>query len=127
MTNRLFFAAGLLLVASCASSPSQGGTSRFSNVITAEEIAATNVATAGDVIRQLRPNWLQSRGPVSITRGAPELPVIYVDEVRSSDPEALDRIARQIVFEIRYLNGRDATTLYGMGHGGGAIMVRTRR
>jgi hypothetical protein len=96
-------------------------------VISTDEIAAVTAMTASDVVHQLRPNWLRSRGPVSTSRVTPEVPIIYIDEVRSSDPNTLERIPKQIVFEIRYLSGTDATTRFGMGHGGGAILVRTRR
>jgi hypothetical protein len=127
MIGRLHIAASVLLLAACGSNPSQSGSSRTSNIITAEDIAGISAATATDIIRRLRPNWLRTRGPVSISSGGPEVPIIYIDEVRSSDPGALDRIPRQIITEIRFLAGRDASTLYGMDHGGGAIMVRTRR
>jgi len=127
MKRRLHPAALVLLLASCASSGSQTGTSRNRNVISADEIAGISATTASDIVHKLRPNWLRSRGPVSASRNTPEVPVIYIDEVRSSDPGALDRVPSQIVHEIRFLSGSDATTLYGMGHGGGAILVRTRR
>jgi outer membrane cobalamin receptor len=127
MAGRLLKATMMLLLVACASggSASEGGRKR--ELISAEEIAAARATHALDLVQQLRPNWLRARGPVSMRGGSPDYPVVYVDGIRSSDPRALENLAAQIVLEIRFLAGRDATTLYGLDHSGGAIMVRTRR
>ncbi|MGD8277910.1 MAG: hypothetical protein PVH00_07780 [Gemmatimonadota bacterium] len=127
--NRRLLVAGLVLVLASCSWKNSGSrtTSRNSNLISSDEIAAVNAATATDIIRQLRPNWLRARGPVSTSRAVPELPVVYVDNVRTGDTSSLDRIPSHNIAEIRFLVGRDATTMYGMDHGGGAILVKTKR
>jgi hypothetical protein len=53
--------------------------------------------------------------------------MVYIDEVRTGGLETLQRISTQIIWEIRFINGRDATTKYGLDHGGGVIMIATRR
>jgi hypothetical protein len=127
MPTLLAAAASFLLLMACAQGVSPGATGGSRNLITAEEIAAASTTTALDLVQQLRPNWLRGRGPVSIGRDAADVPVVYVDDVRNGDPSVLERISSQIVTEIRFLSASDATTMFGLGHGGGAIMVRTRR
>ena len=115
-------------LAACASGPGGGTPGRQRDVITMEEIQTANVATAYDVIQMLRPEMLRSRGTASMqpTAGA-EYAVVYVDGVRMGGLETLRNVPRESLQEVRYLNGSDATTLYGTGHAGGAIQVRTRR
>jgi len=128
MKRRLLIAGVALMLASCSWKNSGSSTpSRSSNLISSDEIAAVNATTASDIIRQLRPNWLRSRGPSSTSRAVPELPIVYVDDVRNGDTSALDRIPSHNIAEIRFLAGRDATTRFGMDHGGGAILVKTKR
>ncbi len=127
MMSRLPVAMLAFLLAACASGGSGTAANRDRNLITAEEVAAAKAAHALDLVQQLRPHWLRARGPVSIRSSTPDYPVVYVDGIRSSDPNILERIAAPIVFEIRFLAGRDATTMYGLDHSGGAILVKTRR
>ncbi len=127
MVSRFLVPASLLLLAACASGRRIPTPEPDRNAITAEEVAASPAATVRDLIRQLRPTWLRSHGPGSMRNTAPELPVVYIDRVRTNDPNILDRLSPQIVREIRFLNGRDATTAYGFDHGGGAILIFTGR
>lgn len=115
-----------VLLASCASSGSGSG-GRDRNIITAEEIADVQVATAYDVVQTLRPEYLRTRGLRSMSATEPQGAVVYVDNVRRGGPESLRTLPRESVLEIRYLNGADATTMYGTNHGDGAILVQTRR
>lgn len=119
----------VLALAACASAPPPGEVEgpRDREVITEGEIRELPVTTAWELVSRLRPHWLRSRGPASIRSSGPEYPVVYVDEVRSGGPEALQRISSMTVSEIRFISARDAATRLGLNHGGGAIMVRTRR
>jgi hypothetical protein len=54
-----------LSLGACASNSSGNSSSRQRDLITAAEIAELNVATAFDVVRQLRPEFLRSRGTSS--------------------------------------------------------------
>lgn len=116
---------GLLALASCSSAPA--GTSRDRDRIILEEIEATPVANAYDVVQALRPEFLRSRGVASVRSGTPEYAIVYVDGVRTGGLGELRRVPREQLEEIRYLSGNDATTMYGTGHGGGAILVVTKR
>ena len=90
------------------------------NVITQAQIAELNVSNAQDAVRRLRPNWLRSRG-------VDEEPVVYVDAARRGGTRVLSTISVEMIEEIRYLSGPNATTRLGTGHRGGAILITTRR
>lgn len=123
---RRFALPGMLvavLVAACAST---GGTGGSRDVLEASEITAANVTTAYEAVRQLRPEFLRSRGVQSIRSGSPEEPVVYVNGVRAGGLAALQRIMAMDVQLVRHVDARDATTRYGTGHAGGVIEVTTK-
>lgn len=112
-------------VGACAGAP--GATvPRTRNLITVEEIAQTTFTSAFEVIQSLRPEFLRTRGATSV-RHPPEYALVYVDGMRAGGLDTLRTIPREALLEVRYLSGVDATTLYGTGHGGGAIQIMTRR
>ena len=115
-----------VILAACASSSGTQGPARQRNLITAAEIATIQTGSAYDVVQSLRPEFLRARG-TSAGTGVQEFVVVYVDGVRAGDPNELRRVPREVLQEIRYLSGNDATTMYGTGHGGGAILVVTKR
>lgn len=110
-----------VLVGACASSGQPGSSPRRDrNRIVAAEWEGLSLVTALDAVRQLRSNWLVPRG-----RSGP--PVIFRNATRwGNDPNSLASIQLQSVIEIRYLNATDATTRFGTGYQGGAIIVTTR-
>ena len=76
--------------------------------------------SAYDAVQRLRPRWLQLRGGTDIP------PVVFLDGSNMGGPETLRTIQASSVREMRYRDGRDATTRYGTGYGGGVIEVTTR-
>jgi hypothetical protein len=118
-----------LLLSACASGFDPGSQSdtaeRRSELISQEELASKATLSAFEAIRLLRPRWLQRRGNVNIG-GPPLLPVVMVDRVRFGALDHLKQITVQDVESIRFIPGRDATTIYGTGYGGGIIEVTTR-
>ncbi len=118
-----------LLISACGSS---GGKSPrgFSHVITAAEIeqSAANrpLRSAYDVIQYLRPNFLKMRGTTSGAAAGATAPVVYLNNVRFGGPEVLHSIYTEQIIEIRYLSPSDATTRFGIGHPGGAILITTK-
>ena len=117
----------LLLVLAAAACASTGArTSRNSDVITAEEIQSASVSTAYEAVQRLRPTFLRGRGQTSITSSGSDLPVVYVNGLRSGSVEQLHTIPAQDVQTIRFISASDATTRYGTGHTGGVIEVTTR-
>lgn len=115
-----------LFLFACASGSGSTRADRSGDVITPEEIAALSVATSYDIVQRLRPGWLRGRGPASLS-GAPALPVVYVDDIRSGGLVALERIPAGIVERITFVSGRDASVRYGLDTGGGVILVQTTR
>jgi len=127
MMIRVLLAAQVLFLLACASDPSSGVPNRDRDLITLDEIAALPVTNAWDLVDRLRPNWLRNRGPASIRSSAPTYPQVYIDDIRSGNMEILYRISSQVIREIRHINGRDATTRWGMDHGAGVILITTGR
>jgi outer membrane cobalamin receptor len=113
-------------IAGCASGGETRG-DRRRDVISFEEIQASQLATAYDIIQALRPEFMRSRGVRSMAAATGETAVVYVDGVRAGGLEALRALPRETLQDVRYLSAADATTAYGTGHAGGVIQVRTRR
>ena len=94
------------------------------DLITETEIAASVYQNALEVVQNLRPSMLRSRGT---TAGGGPL-VLYVDNVKMVDlSNGLMTIPSGRVKEIRYINASDATTRWGTGHASGVILVTTKR
>ena len=75
---------------------------------------------AYSLISALRPHWLGTRPP------APEVRV-YRDGSPVGGADELRFVDLASVLRIEWLSGMDATARFGMNHGGGAILVFTRR
>lgn len=111
----------LTACASGSSGSSAGSRGGDRNLITAEELANVGASNAYDAIVSLRGRWLRAR-----SGSASDLPATFVDGSHRGDYQALGSISLVNVQEIRYLDARDATTLYGTGYPGGVINVITR-
>ena len=98
---------------------------RSSEVLTKEEFQGSPVTDAFSLVLRYRPQWLQTRGPVSINLPTEELQ-IYVNHTRWGTASVLRDIAAGDVLEMRYLSGPDATMRYGTNHAGGVIEVTMR-
>ena len=122
--TELFVAAALALTASCASLNKRDSAER--NVITAAEIEAADAPTAYDVIVKLHANFLNSRGPNSITLKQRKDPTVYLDQVEFGSISSLKGIPSNNIAEIRFISGWDAKTKYGSDHAAGVIQIYTR-
>ena len=116
-----------LALSGCASAGSGGG-SRNPNLISSEELrqAESDGSSALRVIQRLRPRWLQTRGASSFDNPASPAMVI----VNGAPYGELDTLVNMYVSEIeelRFMNARDATTRFGTGYIGGAILVSVRQ
>ncbi|MEJ2206655.1 MAG: hypothetical protein P8170_21400 [Gemmatimonadota bacterium] len=118
------FLALALGLTGCASSGGGGGGDSAprgsANRIIFEELEPVQQLDGYDAVRRLRPMWLRARGGAS--------PQVLVDGNRQ--PGGLDALRSLRVSEIqemRFLSSSDATTRYGTGFDGGAILVTTRR
>ncbi len=106
-----------------ASLPGAGEERPDQQWITREQIEDPRFSSAHDVVRTLRSNWLNSRGTASL-RFKTEVQV-YLDGVHLGGVQALQGISTPSIQYIRYFNGTDATTRWGIGHGRGVIFVGT--
>ncbi len=119
----------VLMVAACAAGPSGNGrtTPASRQVLSAAEILQSSGATAYDVIAQLRPEFLRSRGAASLRDREPPTAVVYLDNVRMGGLESLRRLSADALLRVEYLGAADATMRFGTDHTGGAILVSTKR
>lgn len=125
--TRIFFVAALALtfgLAGCASAGGGGGEDGAPrgrpNHIIREELATMEQLDMYQAIQRLRPNWLRAR--------MGQTAQIIVDGNRQPGGlTVLQQYRVTQVQEARFLSASDATTRFGTGFDGGAIMVTTRR
>lgn len=132
--------ATLAVLPACASTSGGGGDStsgatrtvgapgdrRSRDLLTEADIQEAGVGSTYDIVQRLRPAWLRTRSS-GTTRSAPQYAIVYLDGTRIGGLEALRRVNSTDVQTIRYLSGPDATTRYGTGHEGGAILIDTKK
>ena len=100
-----------------------GPGSLTSPFLTETEISSVDTPTAFDVIQKRRPHYLSARR----VNGKTCDPRVYLDGLRLvGGIHALRDIPATAVHEIRRLDAIDATTRYGAGHQGGAILITTK-
>jgi hypothetical protein len=93
------------------------------DVLTRADLEGINANNAFDAIERLRPQWLQPRGPSSVTQPEGDWPLIYMDNVRAGDVNILPTIPIDDIGQIRFVNPSDATTRWGTGVTGGVIQI----
>lgn len=125
MSRIAIVAAALIGLAACAPHSTRAA-SQNRNLITADEIERSNASNAMEAIERLRPAFLRTRGAQSIRNAEPSTPIVYVDGMRYGTLQSLSTIAALSIFSIEYMNAIDASQRFGMGHGGGAIVISTR-
>jgi hypothetical protein len=101
----------------CASGTGGSGARPQENLITAEEIAESQVNYA---------YWLVWRPGRSSTDPKPLVPVAFLDNTYLGDLDQLWTIVASEILEIRYLNDREAVYRYGTTYNSGIIQVIRR-
>ncbi len=128
MEKKVLPIAGLAIVvvaAACtAMSSSSSGASR--NVISGDELSATNSQTAYEALQMVRPEWLTGRGPVSLTDATEARPNVYMYGSRVGDLDYLRDVYVQDVAELRYWSTGEASARFGMGNPRGVIEIIPR-
>ena len=109
----------------CASAGGAGGGGGARDAITRDMIDDPSSQNAFTIVQRFRPRWLSPRTQGTVTNPEPSLAQVYVDDVRLGPIDALHRIDAAQIERIEYMSGLDATTRFGVGHDGGAIMVWT--
>jgi len=98
------------------------------NLITREQIMATNANNLHDVVMRLRPQWLRTPAATSINMNT-EI-VVFQDQMQLGGPDALRQLSPELAYEIRYMDGvRASAVLPGLMSGRhieGVIIVSTK-
>lgn len=129
MRARMGFAVVVVawLVAGCSSATTQSRQSQgVRNVLTREQLAATNAENLYEAIVKLRPEWLTSRGPVSVSDASPTMASVYMNGSMLGKADYLKEMRALDVSEVRYWDAGQASARFGMGHPRGVIEI-TRR
>ncbi len=98
----------------------RGPANELQNQVVRTYLTDHPAASAYDIVRQLRPAWLQRRSP-NTTVWAYEGGIRVGDAnryLRGVDLESVERIV--------FLDANTATTRYGLGHEEGAIVIHYR-
>lgn len=111
----------------CASAGGGGGgggrpEGATSTRIVRAELAEQSQLNALQAVERLRGQWLRTRAGLS-----GQEPVLYVDGTRRGPARELSFLRADEIERMEYMSPSDATTQYGTGHTGGAIMVFTIR
>jgi hypothetical protein len=95
------------------------------NIISATEIQSVPSANLYDLISKLRPHFLRSRGPQSLSSGstATEYATVYMDGRPYGDIASLRSIVSSQVSEVRYYDASSAAAKFGMINSNGVIEV----
>lgn len=132
-TRALLTLAMLLVAGACGGrGPSAAGDSGSaapprsrSTLITFEEMRQRGqTSNLYDLIQDLRPRWLRSRGPDTLLGQQGQVQV-HMDGNWIGNVEALRRLAAAGVTSIEWLSPLDASARYGLDHSHGAIVVST--
>lgn len=116
-----------LAVAACASTAGgDGSVRRNPGVITAAELVDFADRSVYEAVSQLRPQWLLTRGNVSLTTSDNRLPRVVMDG-QQYRLDILETLSPDEVDTITFINAADATMRWGTGYPNGALQVLTRR
>jgi len=119
-----------LLAAGCSGNKVDSGPGISRDTITAEEIEASrssSSASAYDVIKRLRGNFLSYRGRTSVKNTSSPDPTVYVDEQAFGPIASLRNIPASQIALIRLYRSWEAATRYGTGNMGGVIAISTKQ
>jgi len=123
ISPRLLPFLGLLLLGCASAAPVKcpDPLSPGSRRVLGDELIATREPDLYQAIVVSRPTFLQPRD------ARRQHPAVYVDGIAMAEFDALRSVPLADVVEVAFMSGPDATTRYGTGHVGGAILVRTTR
>jgi len=128
MKRRLggLLALALVLAVSLGGCASTGGTrtrSGSGTTLSKEQLASANSDNLYDAIVKLRPDWLSSRGPVSVTDPTPSSVDVYMNGSMLGKVDYLREVRLGDVTEVRYWDAGSASMRFGMGHPRGVIEI----
>ena len=110
------------VVAACASATQQATSDKPGrNQLTRDQLTAANTTNLYDAINKVRPEWLSSRGPTSVTNSTPTSVDVFMNGSMLGRAEALKDIGVLDVTQVRYWDAASASARFGMGHPRGVI------
>jgi len=96
-------------------------------VLTRDDIEAVTAASSMyDVIRRLRPEYLNSRGRTSLLNQGDPRPVVFLDEQEYGPIESLRNLQPDLVQEVRFYASSSAVAKFGSRYGTGVIRLQSR-
>jgi len=92
-----------------------------------EEIDGSTARSAHELVRNLRPQWLQTRGLTTARQaGGRDGSKVYLDNARLENVEEMRLVALASIVYLRFFNASEATYRWGAVHLNGAILLSTR-
>lgn len=118
----------VLVVSGCGGSREGNRMSSSREILTADELAKTSALNVYDAIRMRRPAFLTPRAARSLDAAgrSTALPAVYLNGIYHGEVESLREILILDVKEVRYLDAKESTLMYGSGHVAGVISVTTK-
>lgn len=95
------------------------------SVILSEEVQDVSADNAYQIIRLLRPEWLNTRPPRHLGEVTPEGLPVFLDDFWYGELDSLRGIHIQTIESIRYVPATVATARWGAGYHRGVIQVIT--
>jgi hypothetical protein len=128
MKVRSFFLAGVAAVAvgsltACSSMAAGPASSSNRNVVTGEELESTNSPMVYQALEIVRPQWMSSRGVVSVTDSQEARANVYMNGTRVGDLDYLRQVYVADVAELRFWPAGEAAARFGMGNPRGVIEI----
>jgi hypothetical protein len=112
------------MIAGCAGATSQGSSRRGNGTqLTQADLAKANSDNLYDAIAKVRPEWLASRGPTSMTNSTPTSVDVYMNGNFLGKADYLRDLRILDVTEVRYWDAGQASARFGMGHPRGVIEI----
>jgi len=125
----IYIAACVMYIAACARplatrqpnpiAGAQHAPHQLRDVVEGAELARVSDLTVYDAISRLRPEYLHGRGGY--------YPKVYFDGLLYGEMVSLRQLRADGIAVIRHLDAVTATTRFGTGHTGGAILLSTGR
>jgi hypothetical protein len=111
-------------LAGCVAAASQSGSAPSGgNRLTRTQLASSNSDNVFDAIAKLRPEWLSSRGPTSVTDATPTSVSVFMNGSMLGKGDYLKQVSLLDVSEVRYWDAAQASARFGMGHPRGVIEI----
>ena len=103
-----------------------GGGGGTGTLLTKEQLSTTNADNLYEAIVKLRPNWLSSRGPTSVTNSTPTGVDVFMNGNMLGKADFLQNVRPGDVDEVRYWDSGSAAARFGMGHPRGVIEITNK-